>query len=96
MASGQNQHNIDISSILTNEMNQENIQVNQENPSSIDVGTIDIVLTESEFDTEMFIQEIRQLPCIWNTSISSYKDRNVKANAWNTLKTIFNKDGECL
>jgi hypothetical protein len=28
-----------------------------------------------EFDTGIFIEEIRQLPCLWNTSLAVYKDR---------------------
>ena len=46
------------------------------------------------FDPEIFIEELRQLPCLWNTSLSSYKDRNVKTNAWKKLEALFNKDSE--
>ena len=38
-----------------------------------------------EFEPGIFIEEIRQLPCLWNTSLAVYKGRNVKANAWNRL-----------
>jgi hypothetical protein len=31
-----------------------------------------------EFEPGIFIEEIRQLPCLWNTSLAVYKDRNVK------------------
>lgn len=45
-----------------------------------------------EFDMEMFIEEIRQLPCIWNTYLAAYKDQN-KTNAWNKLSIMFDKGG---
>ena len=30
---------------------------------------------DNEFDREVFIEEIRNLPCLWNTSIAAYRDR---------------------
>ena len=48
-----------------------------------------------EFDTGIFIEEIGQFPCLWNTSIAAYKDRNIKANAWNRPSLMFGKEGEC-
>lgn len=30
-----------------------------------------------EIDSESLIQEIRKLPCLWDTSDPSYKDRNI-------------------
>ena len=49
---------------------------------------------ETVFDKELFIEEIRQLGCLWNTSLPSYKDRTVKANAWKKLSQIFDRDGK--
>ncbi|XP_028396781.1 uncharacterized protein LOC114532138 [Dendronephthya gigantea] len=49
-----------------------------------------------DFEVELFIEEIRKLGCLWNTSLSSYKDRNAKQNAWKILSNIFNKDVEFL
>ena len=34
------------------------------------------------FDTDIFIEEIREFGCLWNTFLSSYKDKNAKNNAW--------------
>ena len=31
-----------------------------------------------EFDKEFFIEKVRQLSCLWDTSNSSYKDRTVE------------------
>ena len=39
-------------------------------------------------------EELRQLGCLWNTSLPSYKDRTVKANAWKKLSQIFDRDGK--
>ena len=47
-----------------------------------------------EFDIEIFIEEIKNLPCLWNTSTASYKDRNCKLSAWEKLSKIFGKDGQ--
>ena len=48
------------------------------------------------FDHEEFIDQLKELPCLWNTSISSYKDRIVKLNAWRKLAKLFDRDGECI
>jgi len=48
------------------------------------------------FDHEEFINRLKELPCLWNTSISSYKDRLVKLNAWRKLVKLFDRDGECI
>ncbi|CAB3989361.1 Hypothetical predicted protein [Paramuricea clavata] len=50
--------------------------------------------TSVEFDKEFFIEEVRQLSCLWDTSSSLYKDRTVKANAWKKLSEIFDRDGK--
>ena len=47
-----------------------------------------------EFHTEIFIESVRELPCLWNTSLTSYKDRAIKLNAWKQLSSLFNRDGE--
>ena len=49
---------------------------------------------EPVFDKELFIEEIGQLGCLWNTSLPSYKDRTVKANAWKKLSQTFDCDGK--
>ena len=54
----------------------------------------DIPPVETVFDKELFIEELRQLGCLWNTSLPSYKDRTVKANAWKNLSQIFDRDGK--
>jgi hypothetical protein len=48
----------------------------------------------TDFDVELFIEEVRKLGCLWNTSLSTYKDRNAKQNAWMIISKIFNKDGK--
>ena len=47
----------------------------------------------SEFETELFIEQVRAFPCLWNTSLSSYKDKTAKTNAWEGISKIFKKDG---
>ena len=49
---------------------------------------------DQEFDRELFIEEVRSLPCLWNTSLVGYKDRAIKINAWKKLSSIFNRDGK--
>ena len=48
------------------------------------------------FDHEEFIDRLKELPCLWTTSISSYKDRSVKFNAWRKLVKLLDRDGECI
>ena len=50
----------------------------------------------TEFDTEVFIDLVRGEPCLWNTSLRSYKEQNKRRNAWNKISEIFAKDGECI
>ena len=49
---------------------------------------------DHEFDRELFIEEVRSLPCLWNTSLVGYTDRAIKINAWKKLSSIFNRDGK--
>ena len=46
----------------------------------------------TEFDKEIFLEEVREFPCLWDTNVASYKERPTKANAWKELSKIF-KDG---
>ena len=48
------------------------------------------------FETEIFIEGFKAFPCLWNTSIASYKDRNCKINAWEKLSQMFDKNGKYL
>ncbi|XP_057295971.1 uncharacterized protein LOC130624932 [Hydractinia symbiolongicarpus] len=50
----------------------------------------------TEFDKELFIEEVRKFPCLWNIYSTDYKDRNIKNNAWQELARIFQKDCEFL
>lgn len=59
-----------------------------------DVLAVSPVEEHVEFDKEFFIEEVRQLRCLWDTSNPSYKDRTVKANAWKKLSQIFDRDGK--
>ncbi|CAB4040215.1 Hypothetical predicted protein [Paramuricea clavata] len=52
--------------------------------------------TSTEFDKEFFIEEVRQLSCLWDTNSSLYKDRTVKSNAWKKLSEIFDRDVDFL
>ena len=47
----------------------------------------------SEFETELFIEQVRAFPCLWNISLSSYKDKTAETNAWKATSKIFKKDG---
>ena len=38
--------------------------------------------------------QIRKYRCLWDTNSSTYKDRNVRSNAWNELSDVFNKEGK--
>ena len=49
---------------------------------------------EDSFDTELFIEEIHQLPCVWDYTSDSYSNRITKAKAWECLCTKFYSDFE--
>ena len=59
-----------------------------------DVLAVSPVTEHVEFDKEFFIEEVMQLSCLWDTSNPSYKDITVKANAWQKLSEIFDRDGK--
>ncbi len=59
-------------------------------PEPADDGLVE---EDSFFDTESFIEAIRNERCLWDTSCLSYRDRNKKANAWEKLGRQCNKNG---
>ena len=38
--------------------------------------------SKKDYDVDMFISEMREYPCIWNTSLRSYHDQIIRKNAW--------------
>ena len=47
-----------------------------------------------EFDVEMFIEELKNFPCLWNTSLRSYHEKHTKQNSWMVLSDKFGKNGK--
>ena len=45
------------------------------------------------FDQEEFIEEFRELPCLWNTSQASYKELAVKLHGWKGHPNMFQAKG---
>ncbi|XP_045511863.1 uncharacterized protein LOC123706635 [Pieris brassicae] len=41
------------------------------------------------FDTERFIIEIENRPCLWNKALKEYSDRNLKIKCWDEMVNIF-------
>ena len=37
------------------------------------------------FNTELFVESVRGYHVLWNSGSGDYKDRNVKANAWEAV-----------
>lgn len=46
------------------------------------------------FDTERFIIEIQNRPCLWDTSLNDYSDRNLKIKCWDEIVNIFKEKDE--
>lgn len=46
------------------------------------------------FDTEKFIIEIQNRPCIWDSSSNEYSDRNLKIKGWDEIVNIFKEKDE--
>jgi hypothetical protein len=42
-----------------------------------------------DFNTEMFIDEVKKREAIWNSSSETYKDRILKKNQWSELCSLF-------
>jgi len=49
---------------------------------------------DDAFDTELFIEELHNLPCIWDYTSNSYSNRITKAKAWESLCRKFYNDFE--
>ena len=49
-----------------------------------------------DFDKEAFIGAVRRFRCLWDTNDKTYKDRNIKPNAWKHLALVFQKEGKYL
>ena len=41
-----------------------------------------IINSPMQYDVEIFINLIKEEPCLWNTSSRGYKEQNKKRNAW--------------
>lgn len=57
-------------------------------------GTDSGLAETRDYDIEIFTEELKNLPCLWNSSAVSYKDRSCKINAWRKHAQMFNKDGK--
>lgn len=52
-----------------------------------------IKMSDSEtFDTDMFIEEIRNSPCLWDQRTEEYSNRILKNKAWENLCKKFYED----
>ena len=52
--------------------------------------------SSEDFDKEAFIEAVRKFRCLWDVNDKTFKDRNMKANAWKQLAGIFKRDGRYL
>ena len=50
--------------------------------------------SKKDYDVDMFINEMREYPCIWNTSLRSYHDQIIRKNAWDELSKKFGCPGK--
>lgn len=44
---------------------------------------------DSEIDVELFIEEVKKYPELWDVSCSDYKDKVKKRNAWIEICSVF-------
>ena len=42
-----------------------------------------------EFDVEIFIDLMKEEPCLWNTSCRAYKENTKRRNAWAKITEVF-------
>ena len=53
-----------------------------------------IKLNKKDYDVDIFINEMREYPCIWNTSLRSYHDQIIRKNVWDELRKKFGCPGK--
>lgn len=55
-----------------------------------------VINEDVSFDTELFIEEIKKLPCIWDYTCAEYSNRTEKLKAWQYICSQFyeNFDGK--
>ena len=66
----------------------EEVQTQNNLFSSDDDGDAGMV---KKFDIELFIEEVRKFPAVWNTSHEYYKMPARKKNSWGAMSKIFGK-----
>ena len=47
-----------------------------------------------EYNAEIFIDLVKEEPCLWNTAFRSYKDQTKKKNAWTNISSKMGKDSK--
>ena len=47
-----------------------------------------------EYNAEIFIDLVKEEPCLWNTAFRSYKDQTKKKNAWTSISSKMGKDSK--
>ena len=50
--------------------------------------------SKKDHDVDVFINEMQEYPCIWNTSLRSYHDQIIRKNAWDELSKKFECPGK--
>ena len=50
--------------------------------------------SKKDYDVDMFINEMREYSCIWNTSLRSYHDQIIRKSAWDELSKKFGCPGK--
>lgn len=48
--------------------------------------------TESVFDTELLIHEVKERPCLWDLSSDDYANRIMKKQKWEEITLLFGGD----
>ena len=47
-----------------------------------------------EYNAEIFIDLVKEEPCLWNIAFRSYKDQTKKKNAWTNISSKMGKDSK--
>ena len=83
------------------EMSEQNFQVDDIEKFHDDLAitsaplaqNLSIVQTD-EYTVEIFIDLVKEEPCLWNTAFRSYKDQTKKRNAWANIASKLGKDSK--
>jgi hypothetical protein len=64
-----------------------------ENNKISEVGLSEVEINQIEY-VEIFIDQVKEEPCLWNTALRVYKDQTKSKNTWPNIAVKIGKDSK--